>query len=76
MKVFKYIRNNKPFDKYVADTLELDQRLTMNNKFKYLITYVDHFSNYTWCFHFNNKAGYSIVRKLFLIFIQGNPKDL
>ena len=50
VKVFKFIRNNKPFDKYVVDTVELDQILTINNKFKYLMTYVVHFSNYTCVF--------------------------
>ena len=48
----------------------------MNDKFKYLITWVDHFSKYAWCFPNNNKTRDSIVRKLSLIFIQGNPKDL
>ena len=32
VKVFKFIRTNEPFDKYVAETVELDQRLTMDDK--------------------------------------------
>ena len=48
----------------------------MNDKFKYFIAWVYHFSKYAWCFPIDNKTGDSIVRKLSLIFIQGNPKDL
>ena len=35
VKVFKFIRTNKSFDKYVADNVELSQRLTINYKFKF-----------------------------------------
>ena len=34
----KKVRTNELFDKYVAETVELNQRLTMNDKFKYFIT--------------------------------------
>ena len=40
----KKVRTNELFDKYVAETVKLNQRLTMNDKFKYLITWVCHFS--------------------------------
>ena len=40
------------------------------------MTWVDHLSKYAWCFPINNKTEDSIVRKLSLIFIQRNPKDL
>ena len=41
-----------------------------------MITWVNHFSKYAWLFPINNKTEDPIVRKLSLIFIQGNPKDL
>ena len=61
VKVFKSIITNEPFDKYLADTVELNQRLIINDKFKYLITWVDYFSKYAWCFLVNTKTGDFIV---------------
>ena len=40
------IRSNSWFERYQADTVELDSRITNNNAYPYLLTIVDHFSKY------------------------------
>ena len=44
-KVVKYIRSNAWFEKYQADTVELDSRITHNHAYHYLLTIVDHYVN-------------------------------
>ena len=41
-----YIRSNSWFERYQADTVELDSRKTNNLAYPYLLTIVDHFSKY------------------------------
>ena len=45
-KIVKYIISNSWFEKYLADTVELDNKIAHNHVYPYLLTIVDHFSKY------------------------------
>ena len=45
-KIVKYIRSNSRIERYQADTIELDTRITHNHVYLYLLTIVDHLSKY------------------------------
>ena len=45
-RIVKYIRSNSWFERYQADTVELDSRITHIHASPYLLTIVDHFSKY------------------------------
>ena len=40
------MRSNTLFERYQADTVELDSRITHNHAYPYLSTIVNHFSKY------------------------------
>ena len=43
------------YERYQIDLVELPRELNMNGKFKYLFTWVDHFSKYAWALPIKNK---------------------
>ena len=45
-RIVKYIRSNSRIERYQADTIELNSRITHNHVYPYLLTIVDHFSKY------------------------------
>ena len=45
-RIEKYIRSNSWFERYQADTVELNCRITHNHTYPYILTIVDHFSKY------------------------------
>ena len=45
-RIIKYIKSSSWYERYQADTVELDSRITEDNKYPYLLTIVDHFSKY------------------------------
>ena len=49
-KIVKYIRSNSWFLKYQANTVELDNRITHNHAYPYLLIIVDHFSKYRYTY--------------------------
>ena len=54
-RIVKYIRSNAWFERYQADTVELDSRIAHNHAFHYLLTIVDHFSKYGFTYAIPNK---------------------
>ena len=51
----KKIRSNSWFERYQADTVELDSRKTNNYAYPYLLTIVDHFSKYVFAYAIPDK---------------------
>ena len=54
-RIVKYIRSNAWFERYKADTVELNRRITHNHAYHYLLTIVDHFSKYGFAFAIPDK---------------------
>ena len=49
-RIVKYNKSNAWFERYQADTVELDSRITHNHAYPYLLTIVDHFSKYGFAY--------------------------
>ena len=55
LRIVKHIRSNSRFARYQADTVELDNRITHNHVFSYLLTIVNHFSKYGFTYAISDK---------------------
>ena len=44
-RIVKHIKSNAWFERYQADTVELDSRITHNHAYPYFLTIVDHYVN-------------------------------
>ena len=75
-RIVKHIWTTKWFQKYKADTEELDKSLTEEGKFNYILTAIDHFSKYAWVYPLVSKHGELIRDKLLSVFIIGHPDIL
>ena len=75
-RVIKYIRSKKPYERYQVDLVELAKELNMKDRFKYLLTWVDHFSKYAWAIPIWNKEAAPVRNALAQVFISGYPKYL
>ena len=49
-RIVKYIRSNSWFERYQADTVEVDSRKTNSHTYPYLLIVVDHFSKYGFAY--------------------------
>ena len=49
-RIVMNIRSNAWFERYQADTVELDSRITHNHANPFLLTIVDHFSKYGFAY--------------------------
>ena len=49
-KIVMYIRSNSWFERYQADTVELNNGITHNHAYPYLIAIVDHNSKYGFAY--------------------------
>ena len=54
-RVVKFIRSKIVYERYQIDSVELSWELNMNGDFKYLLTWVDHFSKYASALPIKNK---------------------
>ena len=54
-RIVKYIRSNLRIERYQADTVELDTRITHNHVYPYLLTIVDHLSKYGFAYAIPDK---------------------
>ena len=54
-RIVKHIRSNAWFERYQADTVELDSRITHNHAYLYLLTIVHHFSKYGFAYAIPDK---------------------
>ena len=72
-RIVSYIRTKRPYEKYQIDLVELEIELNMKDKFKYLCTWVYHFSKYTWAIPIRNKKAITIKNAIAHVFISGYP---
>ena len=75
-RVIKYIRSKKPYERYQVDLVELAKELNMKDRFKYLLTWVDHFSKYAWAIPIRNNEAVLVRNALAQVFISVYPKYL
>ena len=75
-KVVKHIWTTRWFQRYQAETVELDKSLTEEDKFNYILTVIYHFSKYAWVYPLVSKHGELIRDKLSSVFIIGYPDIL
>ena len=54
-RIVKYIRSNAWFERYQADTVELDSRKTNKHAYPYLLTIVGHFIKYGFTYAIPDK---------------------
>ena len=74
--IVKYIRSNIRFERYQADTVELDSRITHNHSDHYLLTIVDHFSKYGFAYAITDKKAETIRNYMDQAFVIGEHKML
>ena len=59
-RIVKYIRLNSWFERYQADTVELDSRISHNHTYPYILTIVDHFRKYGFAYAIPDKKAETI----------------
>ena len=59
---------------FAADLVEMQKFAKLNKGFKYLLTYIDIFSKYSWVIPLKDKKGINVKNALEKIFIQRSPK--
>ena len=69
------MRSNSWFERYQADTVELDSRKTNNHAYLYLLTIVDHFSKYGFTYAITDKKE-TIRNYIAQVFVIGEPQML
>ena len=74
-RIVKYIRSNSLLERYQADTVELDNRITHNHSYPYLLTIVDHFNKYGFAYSIPEKAE-TIRNYMVQAFVIGEPQKL
>ena len=75
-RIVKYIRSNALFERYQADTVELDSRITHNQAYPYFSTIVDHFSKYRFTYAISDKKAEKIRNYMAQAFVIGEPQIL
>ena len=75
-RIIKYIKSSSLYERYQADTVELDSRITEDNKYPYLLTIVDHFSKYGFAYPVKDKKAETIRDHIAQAFIIGDPSML
>ena len=75
-RIVMYIISNSWFERYQADTAELDSRITNNNAYPYLLTIVDHFSKYGFAYTIPDKKAETIRNYMAQAFVIGEPQML
>ena len=75
-RIVKYIRSNAWFERYQADTVELDSRITHNHACPYLLTIVDHFSKYGFAYAIPDKKAETFRNYMTQAFVIGEPQML
>ena len=73
-RIVKYIRSNSRIERYQADTIELDTRITHNHFYPYLLTIVDHLSKYGFAYVIPDKKEETIRNYMAQAFVIGDLK--
>ena len=74
--IVKYIRSNACFERYQVDTVELDNRITNNHAYPYLLTIVDHYSKYEFAYAIPDKKAETISNYMAQAFVIEKPQML
>ena len=75
-RVVRHIWTTRWFQRYQADTVELNNSLTEEGKFNYILIVNDYFSKYAWVYPLVSKHSELIRDKLTSVFIIGHPDIL
>ena len=75
-RIVKHIRSNSWFERYQADTVELDSRITHNHAYPYLLTIVYHFSKYWFAYAILDKKAETIRNYMAQTFVIKEPQML
>ena len=70
------MRSNSWFERYQADTVELDSRITNNHAYPYPLTIVDHFSKYGFTYAIPDKKAETIRNYMDQAFVIEEPQML
>ena len=73
-RIVKYIRSNSWLEKYQADTVALNSRITHNHVSPYLLAIVDHFSKYWFAYAIPYKKAETIKNYTAQAFVIGEPQ--
>ena len=75
-RIVNHIRSNAWFERYQADTVELDSRITHNHIYPYHLTIVDHISKYGFAYAIPDKKIETIRNQMAQAFVIGEPQML
>ena len=75
-RIVKYIRSNSWFERYQADTFELDSKIIHNQAYSYLMKIVNHFSKYGFAYAIPDKKAETIMNYMAQAFVIGEPQIL
>ena len=64
------------YERYQINLVELSRELNINGKIKYLLTWVDHFSKYSWALPIKNKDAVAVRKTIAHVFIRGYRRIL
>ena len=67
----KFIRSKMTYERYQINLIELSTKLNINWNFKYLLTWVDHFTKYVWTLPINNKDAVAVRNIIVQVYIRG-----
>ena len=68
------MRSNSWLERYQADTVELDNRITHNHAYPFLWTIIDHFSKYSFTYEIPEKKVETIRNYMVKAFIIWDPQ--
>ena len=69
--IIKYIRSNSWFERYQSDNYELDNRITQNHAYPYLLTIVNYFCKYGFVYAIPDKKAETIRNYMAQAFVIG-----
>ena len=75
-RIVEYIISNSLFERYQADTVELDNRKCHNHIYPYLLTIAVNFSKYDFAYAIPDKKTETIRNYMTEAFVIGEPKML
>ena len=75
-RIIKYIRSNAWFERYQADTVELDSKIIRNQAYSYLLKIVNYFSKYGFSYAIPDKKADTIRNYMAQAFVIGEPQIL
>ena len=75
-RIVMYIRSNLWFERYQANTVELESKIIQNHAYPCLLTIVNHFSKYGFAYAISDKKAEIRRNYMALAFVIGEPQML